>query len=94
LRDRITAVVDDSIDEAAVSVSMKLKDGRVVHKHLEHAIGSMQRPMSDTALNGKFMHLSEPVLGLNQSKDLCDAAWAVAAEGGIAAILAHIAPQI
>jgi MmgE/PrpD C-terminal domain len=86
--------VDDSIDEAAVSVSMKLKDGRVVKKHLEHAIGSMQRPMSDAALNGKFMHLSEPVLGSGQAKNLCDAAWEVAADGGIAAILAQIAPRI
>jgi 2-methylcitrate dehydratase PrpD len=94
LRDRITAVVDDSIDEAAVSVSMKLKDGRVVTKHLEHAIGSMQRPMSDAALNGKFMHLSESVLGSSQSKNLCDAAWKIAADGGIAAILAQIAPRV
>jgi 2-methylcitrate dehydratase PrpD len=93
LRDRITAVVDDSIDEAAVSVSMTLKDGRVVKKHLEHAIGSMQRPMSDAALNAKFMHLSEPVLGADQSKSLCDAAWKVAADGGVAAILAQIAPR-
>jgi 2-methylcitrate dehydratase PrpD len=93
LRDRITAVVDDSINEAAVSVSMKLKDGRVVKKHLEHAIGSMQRPMSDAALNGKFMHLSEPVLGSAQSKNLCDAAWAIVGEGGVAGILAQIAPR-
>jgi hypothetical protein len=32
-------------------------------------------------------------LGLGQSKSLCDAAWAITGEAGIAKILTQIAPQ-
>jgi 2-methylcitrate dehydratase PrpD len=91
LRDRITAVVDDSIDEAAVSLSMRLNDGRVVTKHIEHAIGSMERPMSDAALTDKFTNLSEPVLGAATTKRLTDAAWNIV-NGGITAIVQNAVP--
>jgi 2-methylcitrate dehydratase PrpD len=91
LRDRITAVVDDSIDEAAVSLSMRLNDGRVVTKHIEHAIGSMERPMSDAALTAKFADLSDPLLGAATTKRLTDAAWNVV-NGGIPAIIQNAVP--
>jgi 2-methylcitrate dehydratase PrpD len=81
LRDRISATVDDSIDEAAVVVTMRLHDGRVLTKHVEHAIGSMQRPMTDVQLSEKFMHLATPVLGAERATALCTASWKVAAQG-------------
>jgi hypothetical protein len=36
----------------------------------EHAIGSLQRPMSDVALEGKFKAQSEPILGAPRSAGL------------------------
>jgi len=63
LRDRIKASVDDSIDEASADVTVTCKDGRKLHVFVEHAIGSVQRPMSDGDLQRKFHGLVDPVLG-------------------------------
>ena len=40
-----------------------LRDGQRVHVFVEHAIGSLQRPMSDAALDAKFAGQAEPILG-------------------------------
>ena len=63
LRDRIKASVDDGIDEASADVAITCKDGRKLHLFVEHAIGSVQRPMSDADLQRKFHGLVDPVLG-------------------------------
>ena len=48
LRRKVVATVDDSIDEASADVTAILKDGRE-HVFVEHAIGSLERPMNDEA---------------------------------------------
>src|SRR6195952_2511278 len=53
LRRKVQATVDDSIDEAASDVTAVLTDGRRVHVRVDHAIGSLQRPLSDAQLHGK-----------------------------------------
>jgi len=63
LRDKVQATVDDGIDEAAVRVAAVLKDGRRVEVAVDHAIGSMQNPLSDAQLQAKFDGLVVPVLG-------------------------------
>src|SRR5450755_1382149 len=63
LRDRIKARADDAIDEAAADVTITCKDGRKLHVLVEHAIGSVERPMSDADLQRKFHGLVDPVLG-------------------------------
>lgn len=75
LRRKVKATVDDSIDESAVDLTAILTDGRRVHVRVDHAIGSLQNPMSDVQLEAKFHGLSDPVIGANQSRDLINAAW-------------------
>src|SRR6476469_9511964 len=62
LRRKVVATVDDSIDEASADVTAVLKDGRRVHVFVEHAIGSLERPMSDAALEGKFHSMADEVI--------------------------------
>jgi len=69
LRRKVVATVDDAIDEAAVDVTAVLRDGRRVHVFVEHAVGSLQRPMTDAALDAKFSAQSEPILGLARTAD-------------------------
>jgi 2-methylcitrate dehydratase PrpD len=92
LRNRITAVVDNAIDEAAVSIAITLNDGRVVKKHIEHAVGSLERPLSDQALNEKFGHLCQPVIGDTQTEKLSEASWNIV-QGGLTSILQSAVPQ-
>lgn len=78
LRRRVTATVDADIAEDAAHATAVLRDGRRVEVHIDHAVGSLERPMSDAALEDKFRSLAEPVLGAKASSRLLQAAWAVA----------------
>jgi 2-methylcitrate dehydratase PrpD len=82
LRDRIKASVDDEIDEESADVTIICRDGRKLHVFVEHAIGSVQRPMSDADLQRKFHGLVDPVLGSARAGRLIEqcATLAVAAD--------------
>ena len=75
LRRKVVATVDPGIAEAAVDVTAVLADGRREHIFIAHAIGSLQRPMSDADLNAKFHVLADPVLGQQRSAALIAALW-------------------
>ncbi|MGA1286888.1 MAG: MmgE/PrpD family protein [Rubrivivax sp.] len=75
LRRKVVAVVDDSIDEASADVTAVLRDGRRVHVFVEHAIGSLQRPMSDAALERKFADQADLVLGAPRTAALVAGCW-------------------
>jgi 2-methylcitrate dehydratase PrpD len=77
LRRKIVATVDDRIDEASVDVTAILSGGKREHVFVEHAIGSLQRPMTDAQLEAKFEQLSEPVLGTDKTRSLIAAAWKI-----------------
>jgi 2-methylcitrate dehydratase PrpD len=63
LRDRVDAKVKPGVAEHQCEVRITLKDGRVLTHFVEHVTGSLERPMSDEALDDKFRSLVEPVLG-------------------------------
>ncbi|MDB5897120.1 MAG: 2-methylcitrate dehydratase-like protein [Ramlibacter sp.] len=70
LRNKVQATVDDSIAEEAVRVTAVLQDGRRVDVRVDHAIGSMQNPLSDHQLEAKFGALVVPVLGHSRSGEI------------------------
>jgi 2-methylcitrate dehydratase PrpD len=92
LRRKVVATVDDSIDEASADVTAVLLDGRRVHVFVEHAIGSLQNPMSDAQLDAKFHGLSDPVLGADKTTDLIAACWSVSQAGDLRALAALTQP--
>jgi 2-methylcitrate dehydratase PrpD len=77
LRRKVNATVDDTIDESAVDLTAILTDGRRVHVRVEHAIGSLQNPMTDLQLDIKFHGLSDPILGTQRTSALINSAWAI-----------------
>lgn len=77
LRRKVVATADANVDEAAAFVTATLKDGRRVDVHVEHAIGSLQRPMTDQNLDAKFHSLADAVLGAGQVSELIAACWKV-----------------
>ena len=83
LRRKVVATVDDSIAEASVDVTATLTDGSTVNVFVEHAIGSLQNPMTDALLEAKFHGLVDPVLGSAQTQSLVSACWAL---GGAASV--------
>ncbi|HUJ00480.1 MAG TPA: hypothetical protein VLY46_09610, partial [Usitatibacter sp.] len=75
LRRKVDAVADPSIDETAADVTVILRGGAKKHVFVEHAIGSLARPMSDADLEAKFHALADPVLGETRTRALVGACW-------------------
>ena len=87
LRRKVVATIDDSIGEASADVTAVLKDGRRVHVFVEHAIGSLERPMSDRDLEGKFHTLADPVIGAAKASKLIEACWKVGTAKDVRAVV-------
>ncbi|HVE50778.1 MAG TPA: MmgE/PrpD family protein [Casimicrobiaceae bacterium] len=77
LRRRVVAKPSERIDEASTDVTAILRDGRHERVFVEHAIGSLERPMRDVDLEAKFAALAKPVLGAEKVRELIDACWKV-----------------
>jgi 2-methylcitrate dehydratase PrpD len=77
LRDRVNAIVDSSVRPEQVDMTITLNDGRTLHKHIEHAIGSVEVPMTDQQLEAKFTDLASAVLPAAQVRKLIDTCWQV-----------------
>jgi 2-methylcitrate dehydratase PrpD len=77
LRDRVEATIDESVSEEEAFVSITLKDGRTFTKHIEHAIGSVQRPLSNERLELKFSDQAQAALPLSQIEDVMALCWQI-----------------
>ena len=75
LRERVRAAVDKTIDEDAAVVTITLKDGTILQRRVEHSVGSLAHPMSDTDLEAKFRGLCEPILAPESIEALIEACW-------------------
>jgi 2-methylcitrate dehydratase PrpD len=78
LRDRVTATADRAMHEDQVQVSIKLKSGKTLEKYIEHAVGSLDRPMSDSDLEAKFRALADGILSKPETDKLIRLCWDVA----------------
>ena len=92
LRRKVVATVDDSIDEAAADVTAVLKDGQRVHVFVEHAIGSLERPMADKDLEGKFHTLADPVIGAARTVKLIAECWKLGSATDVRAVVEAARP--
>jgi 2-methylcitrate dehydratase PrpD len=72
LQKRVTVTIDPAIGEAQARVAIALADGRRVETFVEHAVGSVERPMSDADLDGKVLDLCDGVLPAAQARRLVD----------------------
>jgi hypothetical protein len=89
----VVATVDNSIDEAAADVTAVGRDGQRVHAFVAHAIGSLQRPMSDAALEAKFAAQSDPILGAARTVDLIAACRRVGTLTNVSELTALATPE-
>ncbi|HEY4191519.1 MAG TPA: MmgE/PrpD family protein [Mesorhizobium sp.] len=92
LRDKVNAVAADNIAEDECRIAVTLKDGKVLRKHVEHAIGSLARPMTNADLDAKFSGLADPVLGAGAATRLRDMCWDIEKLGDVAAIATAATP--
>jgi len=93
LRRKVVAIVDDSIDEASADVTAYLQSGSPIHIRVDHAIGSLENPMTDSLLEKKFHDLSDPVIGQKMSTDLIASCWNLGQSPNLHTLLKRCLPS-
>lgn len=77
LRDRVKAGIDETLLWTQAHVSIRLRDGRTVERHVLHPLGSLERPMSDADLEMKFRALTKDVFDATHSNRLLELCWSL-----------------
>ena len=72
LRAKISLVIDENVKEDQASVKVTLTDGKEFNHFVEHAIGSVQKPMTDMQLKEKFMDVTSDIIREDDQKMLID----------------------
>jgi 2-methylcitrate dehydratase PrpD len=87
LRQRVVPTVDTSVGKEQARITIVLKNGERLTTFVEHAVGSIEKPMSDGQLEEKFRGLADGILPATQTRDVIDLCWrtdALADAGDIA----------
>ncbi len=87
LRQRISVRSDPAVRTEQSDLLVVLDNGRRLTRHIEHAVGSVERPMSDAALRDKFAALAQGILPAAQiahATGLCETVASLADAGEIA----------
>jgi 2-methylcitrate dehydratase PrpD len=92
LRNKVQASVDASISEESVRATAVLKDGRRFDVRVDHAIGSLQNPLTDAQLEAKFSSLVAPILGQARAREITQACWSLAGVADVRTLTAPCRP--
>ena len=92
LRRKVVATADAGIAEEAVRCTATLTDGQRIEIAIEHAVGSLHRPLSDAALDAKVHDLADPVLGAARCAELIAACRAFASAPDVRGLVALAQP--
>jgi len=77
IRNKVGIMADTTLGADEVHLNMKLKNGVVLKKHILHAVGSLQAPMTDDQLTTKFLCEASRVLGKDGAERASNAAWKI-----------------
>jgi len=92
LRRRVTAEPDPSVAKMEAHVLIELVDGKRIERHVLHALGSVERPMSDGDIEAKARSLMVGVLPADRIDALVSACWGADALAGARALTRHLSP--
>jgi 2-methylcitrate dehydratase PrpD len=77
LRNRVSTREDPAIGRTEARVTIRTRDGRRLDRHVEHALGTLARPMSDTDLEAKFRSLAAEVLPPARVEEIIQLCWRI-----------------
>ena len=77
LRSRVSTQADAACDKAEAHIEITLKDGRRLALHVPHATGSLEKPMSDAALENKFHQLAAFSRAGCDARQVIETAWSL-----------------
>jgi 2-methylcitrate dehydratase PrpD len=82
----VTAQADAGLREDEAHIEMTLADGRVLRRHVEHAIGSRDNPMTDAGLAAKFHALAEEAMPRERAAKVLEQCWKVGEMADVGAL--------
>ena len=87
LRRKVKATADATLasDEAYASV---IAGGQRHEVHIPHASGTAANPMSDAAIEAKFLANATPVIGADRAKRACDYVWSLERQPDVRELIA------
>ena len=90
LRRKVKPVADESLrkDEAYATV---IAGGKKHDVHIPHASGTADNPMSDTAIEAKFMANATPVIGADRAKQAAEFVWSLEKQPDVRGLIALLA---
>jgi len=94
LRRRIGITPDKSLRKTEAKILVRLKNGVTHSKHVEHALGTLQRPMSDADLEVKFRALTDGIINAQRTDELIRLCWSVDTLPDAGAIARCTAPAL
>ena len=83
VRDKIEATADDNLAADETDITLTLQDGTTLKKHVQHAIGSLEAPMTDAQLEEKFVDQVSLVLGEEGARKASKTYWALKDVGSV-----------
>ena len=92
LRRRVNATVDPSLAKDQARISVLKQNGDISSAFVEHAVGSLENPMSDRMIEDKFLSLVDGILSPAKSRFIIDACWQADALADAAEIAASCVP--
>ena len=75
LRALVTVRPDPAVETRQCDLTVRLKDGRQLFRHIENAVGSLELPMSNAALEAKFRDLADGIMPRVQADRLIGLCW-------------------
>ncbi|KAK4575405.1 hypothetical protein LTR86_001259 [Recurvomyces mirabilis] len=90
LRDQVDAESKKSLAADETYLTIYLKGADKLEKHVQHAVGSLEVPMTQGQLEEKFIDQAALVLGAEGAKSASGVAWKIGEDGDVAAVLIKI----
>lgn len=79
---------DPEQDKDSASVGLTLVDGRVLHRHTAHNLGTPGNPMTDDEIERKFLDLASGALDAAAARQLADLCWGVEKVADVTTLMA------
>ena len=90
LRRKVKPVADDTLrkDEAYAAITA---GGKRYEMHVAHASGTADNPMSDAAIEAKFLANATPVIGRERAERARDVVWSLEVQTDVRELVALLA---
>jgi 2-methylcitrate dehydratase PrpD len=77
LRGKIEARIDEALAKDQATATLIAAGGERIEARVAHASGTVENPMSDRAIEDKFMANAAPVIGEDRARQVAAAAWSL-----------------